>query len=119
MEFRIGSFDTNKKTVNRSMGREARHIEYRMIRLRELVHGDHPENRKRRSTQHRQFKGNGDKCRPAVGGPSRNVYRITAHVDPKLKEEAGEASQQTPNESHKGHPGTLQAKSFGKSFDGA
>src|SRR5271166_622105 len=65
VEPRVAGLDAQEKAVRGGAG-EALYIEYRMIGLRQLVERQHANHREGGCPQNRQFKRDGNECRPAV-----------------------------------------------------
>ena len=78
VELRIARLDAKEKTVARSQS-ESRHVEYRMIRRRQAVHQQHPEDGRDRREQHGQFKRDGNERRPAIERPAADIDGIADH----------------------------------------
>src|SRR5690349_5614186 len=75
IEFRIRRFDADEKAVAAGE-REDGHVEQRVIRLRQPVQREHPEDRGEARAQHRRLKRDGDPRRPTVQGPTGDDERI-------------------------------------------
>src|ERR1700737_3517695 len=57
IEFGIAWLDTKEKSVRRGV-HKSRHVENRMVRLRQFIQPQHSKNRKKRSPHNRQLKRN-------------------------------------------------------------
>src|SRR5260370_22408941 len=93
MEVRIGGFDANKEAVQRRR-REAMHVEYRVVRLRQPVQSEHSKYRGERCAENGKLKRDGNESRPAIERATANVHWVAAHIRPNLEEE----TCQTPAE---------------------
>src|SRR5205823_7155660 len=72
IEFRIAHFDAEEEAVA-SGQRKARHVKDGMIRSRQSVERQHPEDRRQRRAKNRQLKGDRDKRRPTVVRPAADI----------------------------------------------
>src|SRR5579862_923084 len=115
MKLRVVRLDAQIKTIIRSAG-EASHAEDGVMRLRQLIERQHAKHRKNGSSKNRQFECDGDKCRPAIQGPSADVNRVGHCVDPKLKEETSQAAAESTKKRQVRNTGPLQPHRFRKSF---
>src|SRR5215475_13539312 len=97
VESRIARLNTEEKTVLRRQ-REARDVENRMVRMRQSVKRQHPQQRRERRRQHRQFKSHRNEHGPTVQRPAGDVQRPVDRRDPVLQKKSaqapGQASQQ-------------------------
>src|SRR5438552_11464380 len=84
-EFRILRFDHQKETVTRSQ-RKVWGVEYRMIRLWQLIQRQHPEYRCKGCRQHRAFKRNRNERRPTIEWFAADIDGIVDHFHPVLHE---------------------------------
>src|SRR6516225_1888864 len=116
IELGIASLDAEKETIGGSRC-EAVDIEDRMIRLRQLVQGQHADNRKNRSAKDRQFEGDGDEGRPTVERTATNVLGISDDGDPVLQTESRQSSPEAANEGYERNPRTSRTDGFGKTLD--
>src|SRR4029077_17620781 len=116
MKLRVAGFDADKKTVRRRMC-EAVHVENRMVRLRQLVQGEHAKYRGDRRAENGQLKGDGNEVRPAIERAAADVYGIGDRHSPVLKTKTAKATGETAEQSYKGHEVALQAERFGEAFD--
>src|SRR5579871_4193051 len=66
VEFRVRSLDTKEKTIYGSALGELGDIEYRMIRHRQFVHGEHSNHGAERRKQHRALERDRDEHGPAI-----------------------------------------------------
>src|SRR4029079_14552036 len=73
IEFRVGSLDTEEEPVP-ARQREARHVEHRVIRLRQAVQRQHAQHRGERGDENRALEGHRDERRPTVQGLSADVH---------------------------------------------
>src|SRR3954447_964842 len=67
--------------------RERRHVEHRVIRLRQLVERPHGDERRQRRAEHRGFEGDRNELRPAVERTAADVQWIGDRLRPVLEAE--------------------------------
>src|ERR1700736_2963921 len=87
-KFWIGSLDTDEESIG-ACASKSRHIENRMVRMRQLVHCQHSEHGKGGGAENRQFEGDGNECGPAIERAAGNIHGISEYVDPILESKAG------------------------------
>src|ERR1700682_5357182 len=98
--------------------RKAMHVENRMVRLGQLVQGEHSENGGEGRAENGELKGDGNKGRPAIERAPANVHRIGDRRRPVLEEKtANTASQAAKETNHRDHV-ALQTERFRETFDG-
>src|SRR3981189_985735 len=98
--------------------RETMHVENRMVRLGQLVEGEHSENSGEGRTENGELKGDGNEGRPAIERAAANVHRIGDRRCPVLEEKtANTASQAAKETNHRDHV-ALQTERFRETFDG-
>src|SRR3954463_5088939 len=73
IELRVARLDAQEETVP-ARQRKPRHVEHRVVRLRQSVQRQHAEHRGQRGAEDRAFEGHRDERRPAV-------KRLAADVD--------------------------------------
>src|SRR5229473_693937 len=117
IKFRVTGFDADKKAVRRGM-REAMHVEDRMVRLRQLVQGEHAKHRGERRAEDGKLKGDGNESGPAIERAAADVHGISNRGSQVLKAKTAQATGEAAEQSYKGHEVALQAKRFGEAFDG-
>src|SRR6266699_2135571 len=93
-EFRILRFNHQKETVARRQ-RKVWGVEYRMIRLRQLIQRQHSEYRRKRRHQHRAFKRNRNECRPTIKWFAADIDGIVDHFHPVLHEKSTQRAEDT------------------------
>src|SRR5712691_294041 len=91
VEPRIPSFDAEEEPVA-ARQREARHIEDRVIRLRQSVERQHAEHRRERGDENRALEGDRDERRTAVNRIAADVQRIGDDRCPVLEQIAADAA---------------------------
>ena len=91
MKLRVARLDANKETIRGGM-REAVHVEHRMMRLRQLVQGQHAENCSKRCTENGELKGDRNESRPTVEGAAADVQGIGDGRNPILKTEYADSA---------------------------
>src|SRR5467141_5203294 len=98
--------------------RETMHVENRMVRLGQLVQGEHSENSGESRAENGELKGDGNEGRPAIERAAANVHRIGDRRCPVLEEKtANTASQAAKETNHRDHV-ALQTECFREAFDG-
>src|SRR6476620_7186928 len=75
VEFRIRRFDAQEEAILAGEG-EPRHVENRMVWLRQAVEADHADDGGQRGEKHGQLKGDWNPRGPAVQRTAADVYRI-------------------------------------------
>src|SRR5581483_3321812 len=93
VELRIDRLDADEKAIA-ARERESRHVEDRVIRLRQPVERQHAEYRRERRRENRALERHRDERRPAVERPSANVDRIRHRRNPVLHRVAADAADQ-------------------------
>src|SRR6266498_3856011 len=78
-EIWIVSLNYQEEAITRGE-RKIRCVEYRMVRLRQLIKRQHPENSGKGRTQHRAFESNGKESRPTVIRLAADIEPITNHL---------------------------------------
>src|SRR3954462_12467757 len=89
IELRIVGLDQQEELVARGV-LEARHVERRVIRLRQPVQDEHPQHGRDRREENRQLEGHRNVLRPAVERLAGDVDRIRQLVHPLLKADTGQ-----------------------------
>src|SRR5271157_918954 len=115
IEFRIARFDTQEEAV-RGCVREAFHVEDRVIRLRELVQGQHAHHGEDGSAENGEFKSDGNERRPAIQRPAADIHGIGNRSNPVLQTKAGQAAAQADNQSDQGHRGPAKTNNMREAF---
>ena len=87
-------------------------VEYRMIRHRQSVERQHPEERRQSSDENRHFKSHRNERRPAVQRPAADVYRIIDDRYPILQKEPAEAADDPADQHDQRHPGSGETRSL-------
>src|SRR5215471_3502625 len=82
VELRVRGFHEQEEAVAARVLREALHVEDRVIRHRQAVEHDHPDDRGQRREENRQLEGHRHVLRPAVERLARDVDRIRDLVHP-------------------------------------
>src|SRR5580704_854774 len=113
----IAGLDANKKAICRCMA-EAMRVENGMMRLWQPVEGQHPEDRRKRSTENGQLKRDGNEGRPAIERAPGDVHGITIDVRPVLEAEAAKPADEAAEERNQRHHIAPHAHGFGKTFHG-
>src|SRR5229473_1403557 len=116
IKFRIAGFDANKKAVRRGMGK-AVHVEDRVVRLGQLVQGEHAKHRGDRRAENGKLKCNGNEGRPAIERATANVHGVAAHICPNLEEETRQPPSESAKQGDRWNEVALQAERFRKTFD--
>src|SRR6266704_908872 len=111
MELRIAGFDANKEAVRRCM-REAMHVEYRRVRLRQPVQGEHYKYRGERCAENGKLEGDGNESRPAIERATSNVHWVAAHIRPNLEEETRQTPAESTKQGDRRYKVALQAERF-------
>src|SRR5882762_7920319 len=102
VELRIAGLDANKKAVRRGM-REAMHVEDRMVRLRQLVQGEHAKHRGERRAEDGKLKSDGNESRPAIERAATDVHGISNRGSPVLKAKTAQPAGQAAQQRNGGH----------------
>ena len=92
VEFRIGRFDAQKKSISLASWKRS-HVENRMIGHRQTVERQQPENRGEPRHEYRQLESDRDEDRPAVQRAPADVQRIVDHRNPILQVKARRCSR--------------------------
>src|SRR5438477_11536036 len=92
IELRIRGLDAEEEPVARR-AIERRHVEHRVIRLRQPVERQHAEKGRNRCAQHRALEGHGDEMRPAVERAAADVHGPRDHLRPVLEAVAAQAAE--------------------------
>src|SRR5216684_1269046 len=117
IKFRVTGFDADKKAVRGGM-REAMHVEDRVVRLGQLVQGEHAKHRGDRRAENGKLKCNGNEGRPAIERATANVHGVAAHVRPNLEEETRQTPSESAKQGDRRNEVALQAERFRETFDG-
>src|SRR3954447_21211125 len=91
VELRILRFDAEEEPVAAGE-RKPRHVEDRVVRLRQAVERQHAEHRRECRAEDRALEGDRDERRPAVKRLAADVDRIGEHRYPVLERIAAEAA---------------------------
>src|SRR5579862_9187869 len=117
MKLLVARLDADEEAVRRGVT-EAMRIENGVMRLRQAVEREHPENGRERSTENGQFEGDRDKGRPAIKGAPGNVDGIGVDVRPILEAKAAKAANQAADKRYQRDVVTAHGHGFGHAFDG-
>ena len=92
VELRVVRLDAQEEAVA-ARQREARHVEDRVVGLREAVEREHAEDRRERREQHRRLEGRHHPRRPGRDRPAADVERVGDHRAVVLQAEAAEEAR--------------------------
>src|SRR6266699_477494 len=84
VELRIARFDAQEVAIARR-GREARHVEDRMVGLGKAVQDEDTRHRGEDGAEDRALEGDGDESGPRVERPPADVERVLDDGDPVLE----------------------------------
>src|SRR4051812_31187912 len=107
MEPRIARLDAQEEPVAAGE-REPRHVEHRVIRLRQAVQRQHAEHRGKRGAEDRALEGDRDERRPAVKPPAADVERVRLRRRPVLQQVPGQAADDPANQHDQRQPRVVE-----------
>ena len=100
----------HRKKRSRLARREALDVEHRVVRLREAVEQQHPEDGREGGAEHRRLEGRHEEGRPGVERAAADVHRVLDDGRPVLQAPAADEAQQAAGERELGHVGLVQVQ---------
>src|SRR5215470_9292153 len=92
------------------------HVENWMMRLRQTIERQHPENGAQRGAENGQLEGHGNESWPAIERAAADIHRIGDGGRPILKTETTDAAGEAAEKRDEGHHVALQPHSLRKTF---